>query len=68
MVRPVLIVYAAGTQAEPPVVPEVWYPEEGEGCILANGEGVIFRQPDAGTTSDTRKFHIDITWEEYTLP
>jgi hypothetical protein len=30
---------------------------------------VTFERPDAGgATAETRKFHLDLTWEEYTLP
>lgn len=32
--------------------------------VLAPGEGLVWRQPDAGTTSDTRKINVDIKWEE----
>jgi hypothetical protein len=39
--------------------------EDGE-IILAPGEGIICRQADAGTTSDTRKIILNLTWEEYT--
>jgi len=39
--------------------------EDGE-IVFAPGEGVVCRQPDAGTTADTRKVLVNITWEEYT--
>jgi len=39
--------------------------EDGE-IILAPGEGIVCRQPDAGTSSDTRKIILNLTWEEYT--
>jgi hypothetical protein len=68
LVRPVIVAYAASGASEPPAVPEYWTPLEGEGIVLANAEGVVFRQADAGTASDTRKFHIDLAWEEYTVP
>jgi hypothetical protein len=32
--------------------------------VLAPGEGLVWRQADAGTTSDTRKINIDLKWEE----
>ncbi|MGH8123239.1 MAG: hypothetical protein ACREPT_10770, partial [Rudaea sp.] len=32
--------------------------------LLATGEGVVLYQPDAGTSSDTRKFDSDLVWEE----
>lgn len=32
--------------------------------VLAAGEGLIVRQPDAGSTSDTRKYVISGAWEE----
>jgi hypothetical protein len=31
---------------------------------LAPGEGLVWRQADAGTASDTRKANIDLKWEE----
>lgn len=34
--------------------------------ILAAGEGVVCRQADAGTTSDTRRWINTISWEEFT--
>lgn len=32
--------------------------------VLRAGEGIICRQPDAGSTSDTRKFAVYGSWEE----
>lgn len=43
-----------------------WEPVDPNGeVILLPGEGLVFRQADAGTASDTRKLVIDITWVEY---
>lgn len=38
--------------------------------VLEAGEGLIFRQTDAGSTSEAthRTFSCDLLWEEYTLP
>jgi hypothetical protein len=41
------------------------FSQDGE-IILAPGEGIVIRQADAGTASDTRKVLVNITWEEYT--
>ena len=68
VVRPVLILYAASTQAEPAVNPMIYRPDEDEQLILASLEGVLMRQADAGTTSDSRKVITTWCWEEYTLP
>jgi len=44
-----------------------WNPDADGQVILAAGEGVVFRQADAGTTADTRRFVTNIAWEEFTL-
>jgi hypothetical protein len=41
---------------------------EDEEVVLAAGEGVVFRQADAGTTADTRRVITNVTWEEFTAP
>jgi hypothetical protein len=63
---PVASATAVGFTA--PAVDE-WYPiaESGQ-LILAPGEGIVARQPDAGTSSDTRRITFDLTFEEYTAP
>ena len=43
-------------------------PDPDAEIILAAGEGILFRQPDAGVASDTRKYNIDLVWEEFTAP
>jgi hypothetical protein len=68
VVRPVVVLYAAGTQAEPAVNTMIYRPDEDEQLVLASGEGVLLRQADAGTTSDSRKIITTWCWEEYTLP
>jgi hypothetical protein len=45
-----------------------WNPEEEGMPVLREGEGIACYQPDAGTTSDTRRYITSIAWEEYTLP
>ncbi len=44
---------------------EIVFSEDGE-IVLAPGEGIVCRQPDAGTTADTRKVIMNIAWDEYT--
>lgn len=34
--------------------------------ILRPGEGIVLYQPDAGTTSDTRRLITEVCWGEYT--
>jgi hypothetical protein len=41
---------------------------EDDELVLAAGEGIVCRQPDAGTTSDTRRCVFNVTWEEFTAP
>lgn len=45
-----------------------WNPVEDEQLILAAGEGVVCRQADAGTASDTRRIAMSLVWQEYSLP
>lgn len=45
-----------------------WEPEDDDVIVLGAGEGVICRQPDAGTASDTRRFIMNLYVEEFTLP
>lgn len=44
---------------------EKWKPEIDDRIDLIPGEGIVCRQPDAGTTSDTRRYTVDITVEEF---
>ena len=36
--------------------------------VIRPGEGVVIYQPEAGSTSDTRKFTCRVFWEEVTVP
>jgi hypothetical protein len=45
-----------------------WLPEESGQPIIAAGEGIVCWQPDAGTTSDPRRFVTNIAWDEFTTP
>jgi hypothetical protein len=55
-------VTAAGIQ---PVVPDDYQPNtEDRMIVLRAGEGIICRQADAGTASDTRIAVVDIVWSE----
>jgi hypothetical protein len=47
------------------VVDQAFIPNISEEIILVPGEGLVIRQADAGTTSDTRIVVVDIVWEEY---
>ncbi len=43
-----------------------WDPENKDEFItLAPGEGIVLRQPDNGTTSDTRVITADVDFDEY---
>jgi hypothetical protein len=41
--------------------------EPDEAVILRAGEGIMVKQADAGTASDTRRFSLDLLLEEFTL-
>ena len=43
-----------------------YLPEGNAQPVLAAGQGLILRQPDPGTTADTRRFLTNIAFEEYT--
>lgn len=45
-----------------------WQPEEDGQLVLAAGEGLACWQPDAGSTSDPRRFVTNIAWTEFTTP
>lgn len=38
--------------------------DEDEWLVLVPGEGFVIWQDTAGTTSDTRKFNIQLLWDE----
>jgi hypothetical protein len=38
--------------------------DEDEWPVLLPGEGLVIYQPDAGTTADTRRFTLDLVWDE----
>ena len=64
-----LPVVALTTAAACPAGTDDWDPsDEDTELILAAGEGVVCRQTDAGTASDTRRWVNNITWEEFTAP
>lgn len=45
-----------------------WNPEDEGMIVLGAGEGIYCYQQDAGTASDTRRWVMNLAWEEYTLP
>lgn len=45
---------------------DLWQPEPDRPLIIRAGEGVMIKQADAGTTSDTRVVSFDIEIEEFT--
>ena len=45
-----------------------WVPDEDGQVVLAAGEGIVCRQADNGTTSDTRRFVTNIAWMEFSVP
>ena len=47
---------------------EDWTPDPAYPLILRAGEGLYCTQPDAGTTSDSRLYVLDITFDEFTWP
>ncbi len=64
-----LPVVALTTAAANPPGNDEWDPaDEDTEIILAAGEGIVCRQADAGTASDTRRWVNNITWEEFTAP
>lgn len=56
------VITAAGVSE--PVLGE-WEPSEDGQPVLRAGEGLVFRQPDAGVATDPRRLVINIAWEEY---
>lgn len=42
-----------------------WNPDVERDIILSPGQGLLFRQADAGTASDTRRYLTSIVWEEF---
>ena len=47
------------------VADQAFIPNISEEIVLVPGEGIIVRQADAGTASDTRIVIVDIVWEEF---
>jgi hypothetical protein len=47
---------------------EDWTPDPAYPLILRAGEGLYCTQPDAGTTSDSRVYILDLCFDEFTLP
>lgn len=58
---------ATGVGANPTSTAD-WNPDENGMPILAAGEGILLRQLDAGTASDTRRYVTNIVWEEFQVP
>lgn len=46
-------------------VEQEWEPPAEDEIELVAGEGLVIRQPDAGTTSDTRLVTVNIDWKEH---
>ncbi len=44
-----------------------WEPAENGRVVLRAGQGIVIRQADAGTASDTRVFQVNLGWAEYTV-
>lgn len=44
-----------------------WEPAENGRIVLRAGQGIVIRQADAGTVSDTRAFQVNLAWAEYTI-
>lgn len=44
-----------------------WEPNEAGRLVLRAGQGIVIRQADAGTVSDTRAFAINLAWAEFTV-
>lgn len=63
---PVAALTAVGSEA--PGTDDYDPAEEDVEIVLAAGEGIVCRQADAGTTSDTRRSVFNVTWEEFTAP
>ncbi len=61
------VVLGSGTSAafaRPPTF-DIFDPDqEDRALVLRPGEGIVCRQPDAGSTSDTRTFVLDVFWAE----
>lgn len=63
LVPPILTAVGAAVPVE-----QDYSPEEDGQIVLGAGEGILVRQADAGTSSDTRKFLVNLAWDEYQLP
>lgn len=54
------------TAVGPWMIEQDWHPKSIDDYILLKaGEGIVIRQPDAGTTADTRTLTVDLAWGEY---
>lgn len=49
----------------PPQMDEWFEDVEQNQIILRAGEGILLYQPDAGTTSDTRRLIVTVKWDEF---
>lgn len=56
---------AAGIITVPPSIQELDPVDEDDYLDFGAGEGFLLYQPDAGTASDSRRFHWNIHWDEY---
>lgn len=62
---PIVTVGITNTSSQP--AQQDWTPGADEfTVVLAPGEGIVCRQADNGSTSDTRRFMVNVEWEEYT--
>lgn len=64
-VRSFLPVASATAVGYTPASTDTFKPDVNDRIELAPGEGLIFRQADAGTTADTRRYTFDLTVEEF---
>lgn len=46
---------------------DTWQLASDAAIVLAAGEGLMLRQPDAGTVADTRRCIFNVSWEEFEL-
>lgn len=59
------IASATAVGYSPPQMDEWFEDKESNQIILRPGEGIAFYQPDAGTTSDTRRIITTVKWDEF---
>lgn len=59
------IASATAVGYSPPQMDEWFEDVESNQIILRAGEGILFYQPDAGTTADTRRIIVTVKWDEF---